>query len=238
MMQITPMVKQLLIINIIVYLGANFLAPAVSYEVLALHFPLNEKFGWWQIITHMFMHAQAPNFMHIAFNMFGLFMFGSNLEHYWGGKKFLIFYLSCGIGASLLYMGINYMQYMSIYNDLINQGATINDIKYLLSQRNQFSMIYHTQAVGASGALYGILVAFAFMFPNVELMLLFIPVPIKAKYFVPFVVLMDLFAGMNGNSFFGYTTGIAHFAHVGGALTGFLLMLYFKKKQFDKNRWD
>ena len=97
--------------------------------------------------------------------------------------------------------------------------------------------IYHGSAVGASGALYGILVAFAIMFPHVELMLMFIPVPIKAKYFVPFIVLIDLFAGLNGNSLFGYSTGIAHFAHFGGALTGFILMLYYKKTQFNKNRW-
>lgn len=245
----TPMVKQLLIINILVYLAANFLAPVVSYDMLSLHFPLNEKFEWWQILTHIFMHAEIDinymyenskidfRIMHIVFNMFGLVMFGSSLEHFWGGKKFLVFYLLSGIGAALLYMGINYFQYESMYNEMLNVGYTINDINYLLQSRNKFSSIYHGSAVGASGALYGILVAFAFMFPNVELMLMFIPVPIKAKYFVPAIVFFDLFAGLNGNSVFGYTTGIAHFAHFGGALTGFLLMLYFKKTQFDKNRW-
>jgi membrane associated rhomboid family serine protease len=251
MTQITPMVKQLLILNIIVYVGANFIAKDVSYDLLALYFPLNEKFEWWQIITHMFMHAKIEyGIMHILFNMFGLYMFGSNLEHFWGQKKFLIFYLLSGIGAALLLLAINYFQFQSIYGDLINLGATDIEIKQFFqtgsirqvglpqSDLQSIFEIYHGSAVGASGALYGILVAFAIMFPHVELMLMFIPVPIKAKYFVPFIVIMDLYAGLNGNSLFGYSTGIAHFAHFGGALTGFLLMLYYKKTQFDKNRWD
>ena len=249
MMPITPFVKQLIILNIIFYLGANFLAPQISYDLFALHFPLNEKFKWWQMITHLFMHAQVPNIMHLAFNMFGLYMFGSSLEHIWGGKKFLIFYLLSGIGAALLYMAINYFQYNEIYESLISQGVSKESIQLFFkegtiqadlsqSQVNNFFQLYHGTAVGASGALYGILAAFAFMFPNVELMLMFLPIPIKAKYFVPFIVLMDLFAGLNGNSMFGISTGIAHFAHFGGALTGFLLMLYYKKSQFDKNRWN
>ena len=125
MTQITPMVKQLLLLNVIVYLGANFIAKDVSYDLLALHFPLNEKFGFWQILTHMFMHAKIEyGIMHILFNMFGLYMFGSNLEHFWGQKKFLIFYLLSGFGAALLLMVINYFQFQSIYNELIHLGAT------------------------------------------------------------------------------------------------------------------
>jgi membrane associated rhomboid family serine protease len=249
MIPITPLAKQLIILNIIFYLGANFLAPHISYDLFALHFPLNEKFEWWQLITHMFMHAQPPNIMHLVFNMFGIYMFGSSLEHIWGGKKFLIFYLLSGLGAAVLYMGINYYHFNQIYESLINQGVSRESIQLFIngdtieaklsqSEINNFFSIYYGTAVGASGALYGILAAFAFMFPNVELMLMFLPIPIKAKYFVPFLVFMDLLAGLNGNSLFGVSTGIAHFAHFGGALTGFLLMLYFKKSQFEKKRWN
>lgn len=272
-MQMTNTVKQLLIINIIFYIGANITAP-ISYDLFALHFPLKSEFQWWQPLTHMFMHAKMPNFMHIFFNMFGLVMFGSALEQFWGGKKFIFFYISCGLGAALLHTGIQYYQFQKVLelandlqlsNDTIRQiinvsfqegnmysgeklAENIQPILEPLGKWNQLnntnfkalfdaSIIGQSSAVGASGALYGILVAFAFMFPNAELMLLFLPIPIKAKYFVPVLVLGDLVMGITGSSVFG-GGGIAHFAHVGGALTGFLMMWYWKKNQFNKNRWD
>ena len=250
-MQMTDTVKQLLIINIIFYIGAHLTAP-MSYDLFAMHFPLSNDFQWWQPLTHMFMHAQMPNLMHIVFNMFGLVMFGSALEHFWGGKKFIFFYISCGLGAALVHTGMNYYEFQKGLEFLSSQGFSNSEVIGLLhegkyndvwkqlmseSQFNDFMSSYFVPAVGASGALYGILVAFAFMFPNAELMLLFIPIPIKAKYFVTVLVLYDFIMGMTGSSVFG-GGGIAHFAHVGGALTGFLMMWYWKKNQFNKNRWN
>jgi membrane associated rhomboid family serine protease len=248
----TETVKQLLIINIIFFIGSQ-LVPA-SYPLFSLYFPENESFRIWQPLTSMFMHAPMPNIMHIAFNMFALVSFGSALEHFWGPKKFLFFYISCGLGAALLHLGFSYYEYNSaltalqeakIPSDVINMIAkegkynqTITDL-VPLSTLEQLYFSYNTPSVGASGAIYGLLTAFAFMFPNAELALLFIPVPIKARYFVPGLIFLDLFLGFKGSSIFGSGgTGIAHFAHVGGAITGFIMMWYWKKNSFNNKRWD
>lgn len=249
MMNMTPVVKQLLIINVIFFLGSQ-LVP-VSYEYLAMFFPENPNFRIWQPITHMFMHG---GIMHIAFNMFAMVSFGSALEHFWGGKKFLFFYISCGLGSALLHTAVNYYSFQDTMNVLIANGYQKADILKLLgegridtrwqdlvsvSQFNGFTNAYAGTVVGASGAIYGLLTAFAFMFPNAELGIMFIPIPVKAKYFVPGILAVDLFLGFKGSSLFGSGgTGIAHFAHIGGAITGFLMMLYWKKNQFNKNRWN
>ena len=269
-MNITPVVKQLLIINIIFFIGSQ-LVP-VSYDLFSLFYPESEKFRFWQLLTHMFMHAKMPNLMHLVFNMFALYSFGSTLEHFWGGKKFLFFYISCGLGAAVLHMGVNYYEVHSLlgtiselkftnaelhtllntdYREVFdaNNQMVAGKVKDILERVNcnqeQFNQLqnvvmnYQSSAVGASGAVYGLLVAFAFMFPNAELALMFIPVPIKAKYFVPiYMMLYDGFFGILGNSLFGIQSGIAHFAHLGGALTGFIMMWYWKKNQFNKNRWN
>ncbi|MEN2400457.1 rhomboid family intramembrane serine protease [Flavobacterium sp. MC2016-06] len=249
MMNITPVVKQLLIINVIFFLGAQ-LVP-VSYEYLALFFPENPGFKVWQPITHMFMHG---GFAHIAFNMFALYSFGSTLEHFWGGKKFLFFYISCGLGAALINYAVNYYFYQDALNILIAHGNNKVEILQILnegkidtrwqeiltvSEFKHFTEAYLGTVVGASGAIYGLLVAFAFMFPNAELGIMFIPIPIKAKYFVPiYMLLFDGFFGIFGSSLMGIETGIAHYAHIGGAAFGFLIMWYWKKNQFNKNRWN
>jgi membrane associated rhomboid family serine protease len=264
MQAITPMVKSLIIINIIFFVGSNFLAKDISYDLFALYFPLSDKFYFWQIFTHIFMHAKIEiMFTHIVFNMLGLYMFGSALEYFWGGKKFLFFYLSCGIGAAMLHIGVQYLEIQQLMNnfdlnlslyqlrslgsiDIFNEMPykELNDLliqknitKSPLSEielNNIASINYAMQgsAVGASGALYGIIVAFAFMFPNAEMMLLFFPFPIKAKYFVPVLVAYDFFAGISGHSLFG-GGGIAHFAHVGGALTGMIIMFIWRNKKFN-----
>ncbi len=245
MNNMTDTVKQLLILNILFFIGAQFVPQAT--DLLALQYFESDKFKLWQPISHMFMHGDL---MHIFFNMFALVSFGSALEHFWGPKKFLFFYFSCGIGAALIHSGINYYHFHDGLNTLVSNGFKeteilnlINEGKFMTSWQavlspNTFENMIGalTPTVGASGAIYGLLVAFAFMFPNAELALLFIPVPIKAKYFVPGIVLLDLFSGVTGYSIFG--GGIAHFAHVGGALFGFLMMWYWKKNQFSKNRWD
>lgn len=244
MNQITPVVKQLLIVNVILFLAANFFM-----QILNDYFPLyyfeNPSFEFWQPITHMFMHG---GFSHILFNMFALYSFGSVLEQIWGGKKFILFYILCGLGAAALHTAVNYWQFHEAYNTLIVRGISQADINYILQDPNIFyndidvnalSTSFKIPTVGASGAIYGLLVAFAFMFPNAGLALLFIPVPVKAKYFVPGVLVLDLVLGFNGAAIFGSGgTGIAHFAHIGGALVGFLLMWLWKKNQFDQFRWD
>ena len=211
----TPVVKQLLIINVIVF-GLSQIMPQ-NYEYLSLFYFESDYFRFWQPLTHMFMHAPMPNFMHILFNMFALVSFGSALEHFWGGKKFLFFYIACGLGAAILHTAINY------YN-----------IHYIPGKEG----LMNVPAVGASGAIYGLLVAFAFMFPMAELMMLFIPVPVKAKYFVPIIVALDLFSGTTGFSIFSGGGNIAHFAHVGGALTGFILMMLWRNNKFTHTRWN
>ena len=270
MMNITPVVKQLLIINILFFIGSYFVP--VAYDFFSLYYPENDSFKGWQLITHMFMHAPFPNVAHILFNMFALYSFGSALEHFWGGKKFLFFYISCGLGAALLHTGVNYYEIHSLLSDVASLKLSSSEMHLLLNAdysslfdekgqmmageintilekahctQQQFntivqaSMISKVPVLGASGAVYGLLAAFAFMFPNAELALLFIPVPIKAKYFVPGILAIDLFLGFKGSSIFGAgSTGIAHFAHIGGAITGFLMMWFWKKNQFNKNRWN
>jgi membrane associated rhomboid family serine protease len=269
-MNITPVVKQLLIINVIFFIGAQ-LVP-ISYDYLSMFYPESDNFRIWQPITHMFMHAKWPNFAHILFNMFALYSFGSALEHFWGGRKFLFFYISCGLGAALLHTAVNYVQLHAILDSLSSMNLSKSDLHIILNadygsildssgrlmdgdvsiilnkahctpeQFNsliQAGLINQGSVIGASGAIYGLLTAFAFMFPNAELALMFIPVPIKAKYFVPGLLAIDLFLGFKGSSLFGSGgTGIAHFAHVGGAIAGFLMMLYWKKNQFNNNRWN
>ena len=248
MMRMTDMVKHLLTINIIFFVG-SFLAPQTQ-ELLALHYFENDRFRIWQPLTHMFMHGGIG---HIFFNMFALVMFGSTLEHFWGGKKFLFFYISCGLGAMLLHTAVNYYSVHEGVNILIENGFSKQEIFSLMNEEKynpqwqeflspsafqNMTQGFIGVAVGASGAIYGLLVAYAFMFPNAELMLIFLPVPIKAKYFVPGLLLMDLYLGLNGNPILGGSTGIAHFAHIGGAVIGFIMMWYWKKNQFDRNRWD
>ncbi|MBP2282925.1 membrane associated rhomboid family serine protease [Flavobacterium sp. CG_23.5] len=247
MRNVTETVKQLIIINILFFVGTLALGD-IAYKYLALYFPENPSFQYWQPITHMFMHG---GLMHIFFNMFALYSFGSALESVWGSKKFLFFYVSCGLGAALLHTAVNYYYFQDGLNTLMAQGFSKAEILAVLNGKNNQQIIallnsadmlnfvsaYVGTAVGASGAIYGTIVAFAFMFPNAELALMFIPVPIKAKYFVPGIVLVDLYLGISGKSIFG-GGGIAHFAHVGGALFGFIIMWYWKKNQFNQNRWN
>ena len=270
MMRITETVKQLIIINIIFFVG-TMIVGRVANDYLALHMPTDNKFQIWQIFTHMFMHADIG---HIFFNMFGLFMFGSALEQMWGSKKFIFFYISCGLGSAALHLGVNYFELQHILQDAANLNLSSDVVRQVLNAtiddgsryrpdlfeqdiipilRDKYAILDSVNAqalfdaavfnqrpmLGASGAVYGILVAFAFMFPNSELMLLFLPIPIKAKYFVPGILVIDLVLGIRGNSIFGGAgDGVAHFAHLGGALIGFIMMWYWKKNQFNNNRWN
>lgn len=239
-------IKGLIIANI-VFFAVTFFVPGMKdamFNLLALYFPKNEHFGFWQLVSNMFMHA---NFGHIIFNMYALWAFGSPLEKIWGQNKFLLFYFLCGIGASVIYTGVNYLQFNGIYNDLLSLGASAGEIQNFLEtggtnsdiiagfsqeRLREFFSLFYTPAVGASGAIYGVLVAFGILFPNAKLALLFLPVPIAAKYFIPVLIGLDLFSGLTGFSIFG--GGIAHFAHIGGAIIGFLLMWYWKKRGYKR----
>ncbi|MDA9213378.1 rhomboid family intramembrane serine protease [Flavobacteriaceae bacterium] len=235
MRSIPETIKQLIIINVIFYFGSQFLGD-LSYDILALHYFENDKFLISQLLTHMFMHG-SPS--HILFNMFGLWMFGSPLEQMWGRQKFLFFYFSAGLGAAALQMLVYYINVQTLYDVIELNNLSLSDPGMLLNYMsqndyNQAISSFNSVMVGASGAIYGVLVAFAFSFPNSKLMLLFPPIPIKAKYFVPLLILMDLFFGLSSFSI----GSIAHFAHIGGALIGLIMVLYWKKNQFNSNRWD
>jgi membrane associated rhomboid family serine protease len=235
MRSIPETIKQLIIINVIFYFGSQFIGN-LGYDILALHYYENEKFLISQFITHMFMHG-SPS--HILFNMFGLWMFGSPLEQMWGRQKFLFFYISCGLGAALLQMLVYYSQIQNLYQVIELNNLSLSDPQLILnfmSERDYSNAItaFNSVMVGASGAIYGVLVAFAFSFPNSKLMLLFLPFPIKAKFFVPLLILIDLFFGISS-----FSVGpIAHFAHVGGAFIGLIMVLYWRKNQFNDRRWD
>lgn len=245
MRNITETVKHLLIINIIFFIASLSLGEVV-YDLFALHYPSNPKFQYWQPLTHMFMHGDLG---HIFFNMFGLYMFGTPIEQMWGRNKFIFFYLSTGFGAAALQLLLYYYQISSISDLLLAEGLNASEVsRFFLTSDLSYTLVdrigraelvsglsaFNGVMVGASGALYGVLVAFAFLFPNARLMLLFPPIPVKAKVLVPLLILGDLFFG-----FTSYSIGpIAHFAHVGGAITGLIMMWYWKKNQFDQNRWD
>lgn len=245
MRNITETVKHLLIINIIFFIASLSLGEVV-YDLFALHYPSNPKFQYWQPLTHMFMHGDLG---HIFFNMFGLYMFGTPIEQMWGRNKFIFFYLSTGFGAAALQLLLYYYQISSISDLLLAEGLNASEVsRFFLTSDLSYTLVdrigraelvsglsaFNGVMVGASGALYGVLVAFTFLFPNARLMLLFPPIPVKAKVLVPLLILGDLFFG-----FTSYSIGpIAHFAHVGGAITGLIMMWYWKKNQFDKNRWD
>ena len=235
MRSIPETIKQLIIINVIFYFGSQFIGN-LGYDILALHYYENEKFLISQFITHMFMHG-SPS--HILFNMFGLWMFGSPLEQMWGRQKFLFFYISCGLGAALLQMLVYYSQIQNLYQVIELNNLSLSDPQLILnfmSERDYSDAItaFNSVMVGASGAIYGVLVAFAFSFPNSKLMLLFLPFPIKAKFFVPLLILIDLFFGISS-----FSVGpIAHFAHVGGAIIGLIMVLYWRRNQFNDRRWD
>ena len=235
MRSIPETIKQLIIINVIFYFGSQIIGN-LGYDILALHYYENEKFLISQFITHMFMHG-SPS--HILFNMFGLWMFGSPLEQMWGRQKFLFFYISCGLGAALLQMLVYYSHIQNLYQVIELNNLSLSDPQLILnfmSERDYSNAItaFNSVMVGASGAIYGVLVAFAFSFPNSKLMLLFLPFPIKAKFFVPLLILIDLFFGISS-----FSVGpIAHFAHIGGAIIGLIMVLYWRKNQFNDRRWD
>jgi rhomboid-like protein len=220
---IPTVVKNLLIINIIFFIAtALFESKGILLvRMLGVYYPDSPNFKVWQIISYMFMHG---GFTHILFNMFALFTFGSTVERVMGSKRFLNFYLITGLGALALQFLV---QAIEIYG--LTGSMTIDILTYRSADTNvikTLSEIYYVPMVGASGAIFGLLIAFGMLFPNAELYIMFIPVPIKAKYIIPVYIILELFLGVaqfSGDS-------IAHFAHLGGALFGFILVKMWNLK--------
>jgi membrane associated rhomboid family serine protease len=242
MNRMTRAVAALLIVNIVAF-AAGYLLPGGQEQMVdvgALWYPTNGHFSLWQLVSYMFLHA---NLTHIFFNMFALVSFGSILEREWGAGRFLLFYFLCGVGAGLVQTAVNWQEFAGLHARLVAAGLTSPDIDALLAAgRGQLPadpavkavlielyQIYATPMLGASGAIYGLLVAFGFLHPNAKLAVIFVPVPVAAKYFIPGLLLLDLFSGVTGFSLFG--AGIAHYAHLGGAAIGFLLMLLWRKRR-------
>jgi membrane associated rhomboid family serine protease len=215
--QVLPtIIKNLVIINGLVWLAQITIGKDVFpvEDVFALHYLKSELYKPWQLVTYMFLHSPS-NFFHILFNMFALWMFGSTLENLWGPKRFLLFYLLCGLGAGLVHMGAMAVDVNSYKQALLANEITIADFKYLLD----------IPTLGASGAVMGIFAAFAYTFPNAQLFILPIPFPIKAKWALLGLVVLDLFGGISNQQ-----SGVAHFAHVGGAVVGIILVMLWNKK--------
>ena len=210
--------KNLLIINVLCFFGM-LVAKRYGIDVenlLGLHFFLASDFNLSQLISYMFMHA---NFQHIFFNMFAVWMFGRVLEQVWGPKRFLTYYLICGIGAGLIQELVQYLEYaftLSNY-DSVNLGIAGG----IIPMEEYLNMM---TTVGASGAVYGIQLAFGMLFPNSQMFIFPLPFPIKAKYFVIGYAVLELFLGLGGGD------GVAHFAHLGGMLFGLILIIYWRKK--------
>lgn len=240
--QIPPITRNLIIINVVVFALTYLLNSEMMYQYLAAFYPFSPFFHSWQIITHMFMHG---SFMHILFNMFTLYSFGPVLERILGDRKYLILYFVSGLGAFFLFNLWNFIEVEQIKTSLQSFGFDLNGYMsgesvsfqgsaQAVSEQRQLASdlqsIITVPMVGASGAIFGVIAAFAILFPDAEIMIMFIPIPVKVKYVLPVVVIGSVILGVTGN-----VGGIAHLAHVGGALVGILLAWYWKKNRFRIN---
>ncbi len=229
-------VKTLLIINIALF-ALSYFAPDLTMRFAVYSFK-SDLFRPYQLITHMFMHG---GFMHIFFNMFALYMFGRILEEVWGPKRFFIYYFFTGLGAALLHLLIINIEINSLISTMnpeqvklvLNEGSSVlqQNKNYIDPQLRDLNLMINTPTVGASGAIYGLLLAFGMMFPN-SVLYIYAAIPMKAKYLVMIFVAIELFLGFLNRS----GDNVAHFAHLGGMLFGLIFILAWKKRQF--NRWD
>ncbi|MGZ5262437.1 MAG: rhomboid family intramembrane serine protease [Kaistella sp.] len=239
---IPPITRNIIIINVIVFILTYVLQSDLMYRYLAAFYPFSPFFHSWQIITHMFMHG---SFFHILFNLMTLYSFGPVLEQVLGDKKYVILYFVSGLGAFFLFNLWNFVEVEQIKASLQSLGFDLNgymdgesvsfkgNSEAILTQQglvNDLKSIISVPMVGASGAIFGVIAAFATLYPDAKIMLMFIPVPIKVKYLLPVVIVVSIYLGVSGN-----VGGIAHLAHVGGALVGFLLAWMWKKHLYRFN---
>ncbi len=227
---ITPVIKNLLILNIIVFAGASLSPESLSNE-LTLWFYANPKFQVWQVLTHMFMHGSI---MHILFNMYALLIFGPPIERWMGTNRFIFFYFAAGIGAYLLTTIIDVIEYQGVVSELAEAGYGAEQIEQTIFTPNRGTNLWQGM-VGASGCIFGVLAGFAYLFPNVKLQILFIPYPIAAKWLIGAYVLYETL------STFGVISlqdNVGHAAHLGGAIVGFIMVWYWKRNDMDKYRID
>lgn len=249
--QIPPVVKNIVIVNVLVFILQQVMPGNFIENYFALHYWNSPLFKWWQLFTHMFMHG---NLMHIFFNMFALVMFGRVLEEAMGSRRFLMFYFICGLGAAICHLSVLALQFDGFHSAFmyyqehpniqtyaaVLQKGQITDLEaaHILSYwsdhpdcseciQRSFSVLnsnylgmMNQPTVGASGAVFGLLFAFGYMYPNVQLMLIFPPIPIRAKWFVAFYAGAELYFGLQNSA----GDNIAHFAHLGGMLFAFILL--------------
>ena len=239
---IPPITRNIIIINIVVFILTYVLQTDLMYRYLAAFYPFSPFFHSWQIITHMFMHG---SFLHILFNLMTLYSFGPVLEQVLGDKKYVILYFVSGLGAFFLFNLWNFVEVEQIKSSLQNLGFDLagymngesvsfkGNSEAVLEQQglvSKLQSIISVPMVGASGAIFGVIAAFATLYPDAKIMLMFIPVPVKVKYLMPLVIIVSIYLGVTGNA-----GGIAHLAHVGGALVGFILAKIWKKHLYRFN---
>lgn len=235
MNNIPTVTKNLLIINALMYFG-TFVAESYGINLssyLGLHFILSDRFNVAQLVTYMFMHA---GFTHVFFNMFAVWMFGRILEQVWGPKRFLTYYLICGIGAGLIQEAVTAVRYFSVESGMspdaiqavLSEGseALYSNMNFVDPAMAKLNLVLNTSTVGASGAVYAILLGFGMLFPNQRMFVFPLPMPIKAKYFVIGYAVIELYLGLANSA----GDNVAHFAHLGGMVFGFILIMYWRNK--------
>lgn len=238
---IPPVTLNLLIINVLLWVITALFASRIDLiNLLGLHYVTSDLFKPHQIITYMFMHGSTS---HVFFNMFAVFMFGSVLERTWGSTKYLVYYILTGLGAAALQLLITYIRIQSIEADipadLVSKvyaegaNALVQGKNFIDPLAASLNSLLNNPMVGASGAIFGLLIAFGMMFPDSRIMMLFFPVPIKAKWFVIGYGVMELVLGILDNA----GDNVAHFAHLGGLITGFFIVLYWRKKAKSNGRF-
>lgn len=226
-----PVIKNLLIINVICFLPSLIFNKSMVeyvYDLISAHYFDSPSFKPWQPITYMFFHG---GWAHIIFNMFALYSFGSVIEYNMGSKRFFNYYFICGLGGVALQMLVQAIEVHSITGGFtIANPETLESYYQYGENAQKLYDIYNGQMVGASGAIFGVLIAFGLLYPNAELMIMFIPVPVKAKYIIPVYIVIEVFLGVarfSGDS-------VAHFAHLGGALIGFGLIKLWGLRRTDR----
>jgi len=241
---IPTVTKNLIIINFLFWL-ASLVLPKFNIDLVAmlgLHYPAASDFRFYQLFTYMFMHDNH-SINHVFFNMFAVYMFGRVLEEVWGKQRFLFYYLATGVGAAIIQILVAFIQIHSIESHIDTEvvamihreGAALlkDQMNYTDALAGQLNLLINTPTIGASGAVFGILLAFGMLFPNTPLFLLFLPIPIKAKYFVAIYGVIELFLGVANFS----GDNVAHFAHLGGMLFGFFMIRYWKKRDQERGNF-